>query len=990
MILQKVKHPSRGVLIALIFSALLFTSCENLFFENQITENIETKSDGTDSSDSPSEKIFKTINVTGNISLSGAYPQSVADVFTSHAELVSASTARTAFPSIPTTGITYTVTAENTATGSTESYTGEALTDDGNVTYRVAIPATETEKNYKVKVTAIYDSKEILSGESEEFPVSMANPVASKNIVLGAAQSTAGSGSFALEISIASDSGIVKCNTSQNSSPVAVSDGKITLTSGPLASKAHKIDFSFYDSSDNLLYKFTETINIFDNLITNTWVQNGSEPWFNTTTDANGKKTTTCRITAAMVEGYALTDIYVDSGRQATNPAEPGYTTQSGTWLNPKLSFNDALSMLHNAGKDYTIYINGELRGAQTIPSDLSKDASDITKPYHARSLTIRGATGLDASGQPQDGIRGYADELEYDFSQITNYDELRDAGKTGSALTVSTDVPVRLENIKLCDSVTASGGGLKVDSGSEVTLKSGVLISGNRATGDGGGVYVNGGNFTMRGGEISANRASNLGGGVAASSSSISMEGGKITGNFCDGLNDAGSNCGNGGGVYTDLSFTMTGGEISGNSSNDNSGGVLVQGGEFIMTGGKIENNESQGPVGGINVSETATFKLGGNAYIPYGTGNGVRAGQITVTSSLTRHNSEDKIKFVPNEDQLGQQYIFAESGVTLSNEVPKFECNHPDFKCFDSGRVARQVFYISSIGNNSGYASEKTPLATIDELFARVNKQYSDNGLNAAIDFTMVVKGSVSSLGTGLSFPDERLNSMLIRGYNDNPTITFDGTTFGGITDKLVSNGENSVLNITMNTPVTIRNLMITGGGGEGNTGIYITTGSLTLDRGTVICGNTAHVPYTGGWGGGLHARGNAEITMNSGAYISRNLCDGLGGGVALDGGGAPEGGGAPDGGPTFIMNGGEISYNHHDMYDGGGGAVYIHPDSRFIMNDGSINNNWLANTSGPADGVAICLGAGAVLENCWQHNGGELNNSIPDGHWEIFTRH
>jgi hypothetical protein len=115
-----------------------------------------------------------------------------------------------------------------------------------------------------------------------------------------------------------------------------------------------------------------------------------------------------------------------------------------------------------------------------------------------------------------------------------------------------------------------------------------------------------------------------------------------------------------------------------------------------------------------------------------------------------------------------------------------------------------------------------------------------------------------------------------------------------------------------------------------------------------------------------------------MNSGAYISRNLCDGLGGGVALDGG------------PTFIMNGGEISYNHHDMYDGGGGAVYIHPDSQFIMNDGKINNNWLANTSGPADGVAICLGAGAVRDYCWQQNGGVLDNYIPPSHWEIFTRH
>ena len=56
------------------------------------------------------------------------------------------------------------------------------------------------------------------------------------DVALSAGQSTGGSGGFLLEIGIASDSNIVKCSTSQNSSPVAVSGGKITLSADNLAS----------------------------------------------------------------------------------------------------------------------------------------------------------------------------------------------------------------------------------------------------------------------------------------------------------------------------------------------------------------------------------------------------------------------------------------------------------------------------------------------------------------------------------------------------------------------------------------------------------------------------------------------------------------------------------------------------------------------------------------------------------------------------------
>ena len=290
-------------------------------------------------------------------------------------------------------------------------------------------------------------------------------------------------------------------------------------------------------------------------------------------------------------------------------------------------------------------------------------------------------------------------------------------------------------------------------------------------------------------------------------------------------------------------------------------------------------------------------SFSMGNSAYIPYGSGNDIYAEYIKVSQSLTKHKSYDKVKFIPKPSQLGQQYIIASSGVTLSDEVAKFECNHSDFKLFTNGRVARQVFYIANDGNDAGYAASDTPLATLPELFSRINTQYSDNGLGEAIVCTIIVKGEVGSPDTGLEFPDGRLTSLLLRGYNDNPTITFNGSNFGGITDKLVAGGSHTVLKLSMNAPVTIRNLMITGASGVDKHGIYMTKGTLTLDTGAIICWNTAHVPDSGGWGGGIYQTGG-EVTLKSGAYISLNVADGMGGGVAVRGSG------------KFNLEGGEIS--------------------------------------------------------------------------------
>lgn len=155
--------------------------------------------------------------------------------------------------------------------------------------------------------------------------------------------------------------------------------------------------------------------------------------------------------------------------------------------------------------------------------------------------------------------------------------------------------------------------GGVLVNSTGIFMFKNGE-ISGNRSAHDerssgtfnGGAVYVNGGIFKMTGGVIKNNRA---------------------------GVGDDVQ--GDGGAVYIGAGgkFTMTGGEISGNTARRNGGGVAVVKGTFEMTGdAKISGNSAQMDYrhyehkgGGVFVGASGTFTMSGKASVE---GNLVRNG--------------------------------------------------------------------------------------------------------------------------------------------------------------------------------------------------------------------------------------------------------------------------------------------------------------------------------------------------------------------------
>ena len=197
------------------------------------------------------------------------------------------------------------------------------------------------------------------------------------------------------------------------------------------------------------------------------------------------------------------------------------------------------------------------------------------------------------------------------------------------------------------------TGRGVYVSSGTFNMY--GGSITGNRATGDGGGVYKSGSNssFNMYGGSITGNTANSYGGGVYVDGGEFTMSGGTIGGTKTGETNTATYG---GGGVYAKANFEMTGGSITGNETN-RGGGVYVTGkGSFTMSASadgqnipSITGNNATDNGGGVYVvGSSSTFKMtggsitGNNAYksdyiSTFGGGVCVGSGIFTVSGEVT-----------------------------------------------------------------------------------------------------------------------------------------------------------------------------------------------------------------------------------------------------------------------------------------------------------------------------------------------------------------
>ncbi|MFC3861934.1 beta strand repeat-containing protein [Deinococcus antarcticus] len=233
------------------------------------------------------------------------------------------------------------------------------------------------------------------------------------------------------------------------------------------------------------------------------------------------------------------------------------------------------------------------------------------------------------------------------------------------------------------------TGGGLVIGGGSSSVIQGGV-ISGNKVTGEadgGGGVRVHStATLSISGGEISGNTAIRNGGGVTIGGK-VTMTGGSITGNTVTGT-DTTKGQGRGGGVhmYSNATFTASGGSVSGNTAALQGGGVWMGGSfvddkgvtvpasKFTLSGAKIENNKVTTGSGGAvyvgGIFDMTSGSISGNTASGTESGQG-RGGGVRIGNTGTFTASGGTIASNTAEVQGGGIYVnnsyVDDKGVTI-----------------------------------------------------------------------------------------------------------------------------------------------------------------------------------------------------------------------------------------------------------------------------------------------------------------------------------
>lgn len=360
-------------------------------------------------------------------------------------------------------------------------------------------------------------------------------------------------------------------------------------------------------------------------------------------------------------------------------------------------------------GRGAGIAVNGENGSAQALIKNSTKIFGN---------LAVRGAnssTNTDALGA---GIYS-SGPLTIKGGEIQIYDNQTDSD--GAAIGIEGGTAT-LSGCKIYSNSAGRNGGaifiktINQAAEAKLTIKENVSIDLNSAdtnkdgVGDGGAIYATTDTINASGkcsyvyiGEdrntenivITDNNAKRGGAFYGADNARFVMNAGKVFENYSTGNTD-----GDGGGAMfiwgshpNYSTFTMNGGEISGNMAKNGGAGGAVhiddgsgKNAAFIMTGGLLsgnkatdENGKGSKLGGAIYVKNGGKIKLGGSAVIAVDDdGNDIWLADgktITVTGTLTPGNNvKYTARITPENYKFGRTLITAEGVVTLKDEVGKF----------------------------------------------------------------------------------------------------------------------------------------------------------------------------------------------------------------------------------------------------------------------------------------------------------------------------
>lgn len=170
------------------------------------------------------------------------------------------------------------------------------------------------------------------------------------------------------------------------------------------------------------------------------------------------------------------------------------------------------------------------------------------------------------------------------------------DGGSAGSVIEISDSPGTTIDGFTLTGGSSSEGAGIAIESSSSTTVTD-CVVTGNAAAGvgEGGGLRVEGSDAVEISGSTIDGNTAEVGGGIYATGSSLEIDTTAITGN---------SATGNGGGVYVDGVFAfgteLRSGTLSGNTA-DNGGGAYSDGGGLRLLDMSVTGNSADTQGGGL-----------------------------------------------------------------------------------------------------------------------------------------------------------------------------------------------------------------------------------------------------------------------------------------------------------------------------------------------------------------------------------------------------
>lgn len=544
------------------------------------------------------------------------------------------------------------------------------------------------------------------------------------------------------------------------------------------------------------------------------------------------------------------------------------------------------------------------------------------------------------------------------------------------------------------------TSGNVSVSGGSIIGNTAGFGDSLPANVGRGGGVYLEGGLFTMTGGVISDNHANYRGGGIFLTKKP-DLTKGVISGNTA--VDSGGGLCING----DALELKSEEMEIFGNSAK-NGGGVAVLNGEFILDGGAVgvepdvKSGEESDAESGTPVEDEKFNKAtekGGGVYVK---AEGTTTGEGTVAKTSATVKSGNI--WYNSAKQGGGIYLDKGEGIfTLEGENASVSHN--------TATEGGGIYLYKDPDLNRGKIEQNTATENGGGMYI------SDCLVTLNPTAEVTIRGNGAKNGAGIYIHDSSPDTPAASDNPGDSGDTGDPAAYDAITqastpiDKRVGlsvgeigNDYNGFLNFIDNRATVSGGAVCVDKGHfylhsdkiavignraeESGGGVAVLKGNFTMTKGSIGKAEGANTAKNGGgvyvsdgevWfkggsvqyneaadGGGAYVTGGRIIMIDG--SLNNNTAREKGGGAYAAGnfrmlggtvGGEEGGNQAVDGGGVYVNEGnvyviyGEITYNHASM-DGGGFFISADKkDSDVLMLSGSLSYNTAEENGG---GMAV----------------------------------